>query len=55
LAQPAAAAAYPPIATSRFGALVSLMELLITMALIAVLAAIALPSFREFNIRMQAV
>lgn len=31
----------------------TLIELLITMALIAVLAAIAMPSFREFNIRMQ--
>ena len=31
----------------------TLVELIITIALVAILAAIALPSFREFNIRMQ--
>ncbi len=31
----------------------TLVELIITIAIVAILAAIALPSFREFNIRMQ--
>jgi len=31
----------------------TLVELIITIAVVAILAAIALPSFREFNIRMQ--
>lgn len=31
----------------------TMLELMITVAIIAILAALALPSFREFNIRMQ--
>ncbi len=31
----------------------TLVELIITIAIVAILAALALPSFREFNIRMQ--